>query len=329
MAIITSHEDSGMPHGKRSTPPGQHRPVLLNEVLAALGPHSGQIIVDCTLGWAGHAAELLRCVGPDGRLIGIDLDADNLPRARARLEDVGYPFTLHHGNFAGLPAILAAERLTAVDAIIADLGMSSMQVDDCERGFSYVRDGPLDMRMDRSRGRTAAQLLNTLPERDLRHALQELGDEPDAERLASAIVAARQERPFERTGDLVRVIVEVIGAGAWRLHPRPGKWHLHPAARTFQALRILLNRELANLEALLRTIPDCLRPGGRAAVISFHSGEDRRVKSAFRDGLRTGQYRQVSTEAVRASAAEIAANPRSRSAKLRWAQRAEPFFHES
>jgi 16S rRNA (cytosine1402-N4)-methyltransferase len=255
-------------------------------------------------------------------LIGIDLDADNLTHARPRLEALGHPFSLHHGNFASLPAILAAEGVTAVGTIIADLGMSSMQVDDADRGFSYARDGPLDMRMDRSRGRTAAQLLNTLAEEELRQALHYLGDEPDAERLAAAIVAARQQKPFEQTGDLVRMIVESTGAQGWRLHPHPGKWNLHPAARTFQALRILVNRELANLDALLRSLPSCLRSGGRAAIISFHSGEDRRVKAAFRDGLRAGLYRQISPEAIRACGEERTSNPRSRSAKLRWAERA-------
>src|SRR5262249_33729533 len=143
-------------HPRRSTPPGQHLPVLLDAVLAALAPQPGEVAVDCTVGWAGHAAELLRRVGPHGRLIGIDLDADNLPRARERLEAVGLPFALHQGNFAGLPGVLAAAGVAAADVLVADLGMSSMQVDDPERGFSYVRDGPLDMRMDRSRGRTAA-----------------------------------------------------------------------------------------------------------------------------------------------------------------------------
>src|SRR5262249_24744631 len=151
-----------------------------------------------------------------------------------------------------------------------------------------VRDGPLDMRMDRSRGRTAAQLLATLPEADLARALRDLGDQPEAQRIAVAIVAARQPGPLERTGDLTRVIMEATRSGPQprRLHPEPGRWDLHPAARTFQALRILVNRELANLEQLLRVLPTCLRPGGRAAIISFHSGEDRLVKAAFRDGLR-------------------------------------------
>jgi 16S rRNA (cytosine1402-N4)-methyltransferase len=305
---------------RRSTPPGQHRPVLLDEVLAALAPRPGEVAVDCTVGWAGHAAELLRRVGPGGRLIGLDFDAENLHRARERLKAVGFPFALHHGNFAGLPAALAAEGVPAVDVLLADLGMSSMQVDDAERGFSYVRDGPLDMRMDRSRGRTAAQVLATIAEDDLRQALRELGDEPEAERVAAALVAARRQRPLERTGEVARVLVEA--AGGWRLHPAPGRWHLHPAARTFQALRILVNRELANLEQLLRVLPSCLRPGGRAALISFHSGEDRVVKAAFREGLHAGAYEAVSPEPVRASWAERQDNPRSRSAKLRWARRA-------
>jgi 16S rRNA (cytosine1402-N4)-methyltransferase len=306
---------------RRSTPPGEHRAVLLDEALAVLDPRPGQTVVDCTVGWAGHAAELLRRVGPTGRLIGIDFDADTLPRARERLQAVGYPFTLRHGNFAGLPALLAAEGLGAVDQVLADLGMSSMQVDDPQRGFSYVRDGPLDMRMDRSRGRTAAQLLQTLTEAQLRQALRELGDEPDAERIAAAIVAARQRGSLERTGELARVVRDATGTGDWRLHPAPGAWNLHPAARTFQALRLLVNRELANLESLLRGLPSGLKPGGRAAVISFHSGEDRLVKAAFRDGLRTGHYRRASPEPIRPSWPERAANPRARSAKLRWAER--------
>jgi 16S rRNA (cytosine1402-N4)-methyltransferase len=315
--------------GQRSTPAGEHRPVLLDEVLAALAPQPGDIAVDCTLGWAGHAVELLRRVGPQGRLIGIDFDPDNLPRARERLEAVGFPFSLHQGNFAGLPAVLAREQVAAVDVLVADLGMSSMQVDDPERGFSYVRDGPLDMRMDRSRGRTAAQLLETIGEAELRQALHDLGDEPEAERIAAAISAARQAtQPMRRTGELARIIMEAVQPAiqgtAWRLHPAPGRWNLHPAARTFQVLRILVNRELANLEQLLRVLPACLKPGGRAAVISFHSGEDRLVKAAFREGQRTGVYAAVAPEPVRAALEERAANPRSRSAKLRWARRCKP-----
>ena len=314
-----------MRRGQRSTPAGEHRPVLLQEVLAVLAPAAGEVVVDCTTGWAGHAAELLRRVGPQGRLLGFDLDPENLPRARERLEAVGFPVSLHHGNFAALPAVLAAEGIPAVDGVLADLGMSSMQVDDAERGFSYSRDGPLDMRMDRSRGRTAAELLATISEKDLCEALRTYGDEPESERVAAVIVAARDRGELKRTGDLARVLLEAAQphkkGPRWRLHTA-GKWNLHPAARTFQALRILVNRELANLEALLRVLPDCLRSGGRAAIISFHSGEDRLVKASFRSGAQNGIYRLISAEPVRASEEEKLANPRSRSAKLRWAVRA-------
>jgi 16S rRNA (cytosine1402-N4)-methyltransferase len=314
-----------MRRGQRSTPQGEHRPVLLDEVLAALGLRSGAVIVDCTVGWGGHSVELLRRVGPEGRLIGLDLDADNLPRARERLGAVGQSFSLHHGNFAGLPGVLAAENVAAVDGVLADLGMSSMQVDDPERGFSYVRDGPLDMRMDRTRGRSAADVLATISEADLARALRELGDEPDANRLAAVIVAAARCGELQRTTDLAGVIRAASPGGdkkPWRLHPQPGRWNLHPAARTFQALRILVNRELANLEQLLRVLPDLLRSGGTAAIISFHSGEDRLVKAAFRDGLRLGVYAAISPDPIRAGMDERTTNPRSRSAKLRWAKRA-------
>jgi 16S rRNA (cytosine1402-N4)-methyltransferase len=310
-----------MRRGPRSTPQGEHRPVLLDEVLSVLRPQPGEIFVDCTLGWAGHAVELLRRVTPGGRLIAFDLDADNLPRARVRLDEVGGDFTLHHGNFAGVALALAAQGIEQIDGLLADLGMSSMQVDDAVRGFSYARDGPLDMRMDRTRGRSAAELLATISEVELARALRDYGDEPEAERVAAVIVAARQERPLQRTSELARLLVEAQGQGTWRLHPEKGKWNLHPAARTFQALRILVNRELANLEHLLRLLPLLLRPGGRAAIISFHSGEDRLVKAAFREGQRSGIYGEISPEPIRATFAERTANPRSRSAKLRWARR--------
>jgi 16S rRNA (cytosine1402-N4)-methyltransferase len=302
----------------RSTPPGEHRPVLLDEVLDALRPSPGAVVVDCTLGWAGHAVELLRRVGPTGRLIGMDLDGENLPRARERLTAVGHPFSVHHGNFAGLLAVLAAEGVASVDCLLADLGMSSMQVDDPERGFSYARDGTLDMRMDRTRGRPAAHLLASLPSEDLARALREWGDEPEADRIAALLGAAAREGKLQRTSDVARLLLGQ--EKTWRLRPAPDRWNAHPAARTFQALRILVNRELANLEQLLRVLPHVLKPGGRAAIISFHSGEDRLVKTAFRDGLREGIYDAVSPEPVRATFAERTANPRSRSAKLRWAR---------
>lgn len=313
------------PPGSRSTPAGEHRAVLLDEVLAAIAPRPGMIVVDCTLGWGGHSAELLKRILPDGKLIGLDLDAGNLERSRERLMSIGGHFSLHHGNFAGIQNVLGAEGLEGADAVLADLGMSSMQVDDTERGFSYSRDGPLDMRMDRSRGRTAAQLLATISEKELADALHELGDEPEAARVARAIVTARARQPIERTTDLARVLLEATASdrkgSQWQLHPTRGKWNLHPAARTFQVLRILTNRELANLDHLLRILPTCLRPGGTAAIISFHSGEDRRVKAAFREGKHAGVYASIADEPIRPTYEERGANPRSRSAKLRWARR--------
>jgi 16S rRNA (cytosine1402-N4)-methyltransferase len=312
---------------RRSTPAGEHRPVLLDEVLEVLGPKPGEVAVDCTLGLGGHSRAILERIGPSGRLVGLDWDADNLAHARVRLATDDRGVSVHHSNFAGLLRVLASERLDRVDLILADLGMSSMQVDDAERGFSYVRDGPLDMRMDRSRGRSAQQILATIPEQELSDALRQLGDEPHADRIAHAIVSTREQTPIARTLDLCRVIGGAVGQATtrnqgWRLRPSPGKWSLHPAARTFQALRMLVNRELPNLQELLRVLPQCLAAGGRAAIISFHSGEDRLVKAAFRQSVTQGLYRDVADSPIRASETEKRSNPRSRSAKLRWVTRA-------
>lgn len=309
---------------RRSTAAGEHRPVLLAEVLATLDPRPGQTVVDCTLGFAAHSLELLKRISPDGLLIATDLDPGNVEPARAKLEAAGGLFALHHANFAGLPAVLAAEGVTHVDGLLADLGMSSMQVDDRDRGFSFMRDGPLDMRMDRTRGRTAAELLNTLPAEELAACFRELGDEAQADAIAATIVRQRDVKPIERTKELRELIER---AAPVRIDRAPGapserKQLLGPATRVFQALRILTNRELANLQQLLRVIPTILKSGGAAAVISFHSGEDRLVKSAFRDGLRSGIYSAISEDPVRPTFEERTANPRSRSAKLRWARRA-------
>jgi 16S rRNA (cytosine1402-N4)-methyltransferase len=308
------------PRGSRSTRHGEHRPVLLAELLAVLDPKPGHVVVDCTLGFAGHAVELLRRVGPAGRLVALDLDPANLPPAEAKLREVGHPFSLHHANFAGLPAILAAEGIAGIDGLVADLGMSSMQVDDRERGFSFMREGPLDMRMDPTRGKTAAEILNTLSEAELTAAFRDLGDEPEAERIAAAIVAVR---PLRTTTELRELIERAAPVQVLRGPGRPParKQRLLPATRVFQALRILVNRELANLTHLLRVLPDLLHPGGTAALISFHSGEDRLVKQAFRDGLRAGVYATASDDPVRPSEEEKLDNPRSRSAKLRWARK--------
>jgi 16S rRNA (cytosine1402-N4)-methyltransferase len=290
--------------------------------MEALHPGPGDIAVDCTVGWAGHSSELLKRVSPGGKLIGCDLDPENLSRARERLEAVGGEFHLHHSNFAGLAVIVAGIAPNGADLLLADLGMSSMQVDDAGRGFSYSREGPLDMRMDRSRGRTAAEILARISVEELAQALADFGDEPEPLRVARAIVAAREATPLATTTDLAKLLQAVNNQEDWKLHPTPGKWNLHPAARTFQALRILVNRELASLEHLLRILPTLLAPGGRAGIISFHSGEDRLVKGAFQEGLRSGLYCEGCKEPVRPGRAEAFDNPRSRSAKFRWVVKA-------
>lgn len=292
--------------------------------MLSLAPQPGEVAFDGTLGFAGHASELLDAVGPTGMLLGTDFDPINLEQARARLQPLGLPFHLHQGNFAGVQTIVAEHGLDGVDVLLVDLGMSSMQVDEASRGFSYMRDGPLDMRMDPTRGKTAAELLATISQADLGEALIEIGDEENAELISKAIVEARQNAPIARTVQLSEIISGAIGINLKHRKLKKGKnqWETHPAARTFQVLRILVNRELANLDHLLRVLPLVLRPGGRAGIISFHSGEDRRVKQAFKQGLAMGIYEDVADEPIRPGFDEQKNNPRSRSAKLRWAKRA-------
>jgi 16S rRNA (cytosine1402-N4)-methyltransferase len=297
-----------------------HVPVLAEHVLRTLQPRNGRTIVDCTLGLGGHSVQLLAKLLPKGHLIGIDFDPASIAIARATLASIpGAPghFHLCHNNFAALPTVLAQAGVEKVDGILADLGVSSPQIDDAGRGFSYRQPGPLDMRMDLTRGTPASALINRLSEEELREALLELGDETDAPEIARLIVERRAVKPIETTQELTAVVCQ---ARRFTLQRAAGA-KLHPAARTFQALRILVNRELANLDRLLAVLPDCLGPGGVAAIITFHSGEDRRVKKSFRDLQRAGVYAAVSPDPLLADAAEIRENPRARSAKLRWAQR--------
>ena len=315
------HRRRRTPRRDRSTPEGEHLPVLLAEVLDVLKPQPGQTILDGTLGFAGHSTEVLKLLGPTGLLIATDLDPDQLPRARANLEELGLPFHVAHSNFAGLQHVLASAGVERVDGVLADLGMSSMQVDDADRGFSFMRDGPLDMRMDRTRGTTAAELLATMTAEELTAAFTELGDEPQAAEIAEAIVEQRETTPLLRTTEL-RALIEAAAPVTPMLGPGYGpvrKQIMLPTTRVFQALRMMVNRELANLQQLLRVLPGVLKPGGTAAIISFHSGEDRLVKAAFRDGLRAGIYCAASEKAIRPSEQEKLGNPRARSAKLRWA----------
>jgi 16S rRNA (cytosine1402-N4)-methyltransferase len=305
---------------KGNTPAGTHVPILVEEVLECLKPAPGEIVADCTLGYGGHASEFLKRIGPTGRLIALDIDGVELERTGRRLAQGGAPVSCHRSNFAGIAKVLRQENLDGVDVIFADLGVSSMQIDNPDRGMSYKREGPLDMRMDDRLQRTGADLLRTLSEQDLAKALAELADEPDAEKIARRIVTQRVREPITRTSQLVQAIFETKGLTieTWR-RQRDRLGSLHPAARTFQALRILVNDEFSALKAFLQKAPLCLRPSGRIGVISFHSGEDRLVKHAFRDGYRGGIYESTAREVIVPGAREIRENPRSASAKFRWA----------
>lgn len=300
------------------TPAGSHRPILVDEVMRLLAPKAGEVAVDCTLGGGGHARAILERLRPHGRLIGLDVDPIELPRTQARLRAAGFgPDVLQavRSNFAGLPRILAGEGLAHADMILADLGVSSMQLDNPDRGFTYKESGPLDMRMNPSRGEPAAQLIARLSAAELTRVLEENADEPRAGLIANLLKSA----PVATTGELA---VRVTG-GIRVTEPRATSDDVETSLRrTCQALRIAVNDELGALEALLRILPSCLASAGRVVMLTFHSGEDRRVKHAFAAGRRDGIYTAVADVVVRASAAEVRANLRASSAKLRWAVRA-------
>ena len=296
------------------TPAGTHRPIMVAEILAALAPQPGEIAVDGTLGYGGHAQEILAKILPSGKLLGLDHDPIELPKTEARLRTLGFNetvFTAHRSNFAGLPQILAAQEIAGADLILADLGVSSMQIDDPARGFSVKFSGPLDMRMNPQRGQPVSALLEKILPAALAQLLMQNADEPKAVQLGAALAGKK----FTTTHELAEAI-----RAALPLVPKE-EHHLN-SRRTFQALRIAVNDEFSALENFLRNLPACLKPNGRAAILTFHSGEDRRVKKAFIDGQRDGIYSEISIEIVRASAEEQRSNPRSASAKLRWARRA-------
>jgi 16S rRNA (cytosine1402-N4)-methyltransferase len=302
------------------TPAGSHRPIMVREVLEVLAPKPGEVAVDATLGYGGHARFLLEAVQPEGRLIGVDSDPIELPRAEARLQGLGFPpdsVVARRMNFAGLVPLVLAESPGGADLLLADLGLSSMQVDDPSRGFSFKADGPLDMRMNPDRGRSAAELLSSLGVAGMARLHRENADEPLADELASAILEAHATRPLATT----RALASIVRSTYARSTRQPDPAADDAVRRVFQALRIAVNDEFGSLESLLKGLPSCLKPGGRVAILSFHSGEDRRVKSAFKAGLLDGSYASIAPEPLRASAEERRANPRSASAKLRYAVR--------
>lgn len=300
------------------TPAGMHLPIMVSEILAHTRPRPGDVVIDCTLGGGGHARALLERILPGGRLIGIDVDSLQLPRTVEALRGEGYgpdAFVAHETNFAGLARVLTAEGVVGADILIADLGVSSMQLDNPQRGFSYKGVGPLDMRMNPARGQPASEVLRRIDEGALVRALEEHADEPHA-----AIIAALLK---EQTPDTTHGAERTIRVGLTHAHPQLSKADVKMSIRrTFQALRILVNDEFAVLDALLRSLPHLLAPGGRAAMLTFHSGEDRRVKKAFQAGHRAGIYTSIATDVTRSSMAETRANRRASSAKLRWAIKA-------
>ena len=307
---------------KGKTPASTHIPVLTEEILDSLRPAHGEVVVDCTVGYGGHASEFIKRIGPTGKLIALDVDGTELERTRQRLSKTNTPVSFYRSNFAGIGNALNKEKLPGFDIIFADLGVSSMQIDNPDRGLSYKYNGPLDMRMDNRLKQTVADLLNTLSEEQLTKAFWDLSDEPDSQDIANQIVIHRDDRKITQTSQLVQIVFDAKGIDrkTWRRQRRTEKISsLHPAALAFQALRILVNDEIGCLKELLRVAPYCLRPGGRIGIISFHSGEDRIVKHAFRDGLRDGIYLSAAKDAVVPKSKEANSNPRSKSAKFRWA----------
>jgi len=308
----------------------RHVPVLVEEVLRYLAPERGGWFADCTVGLGGHAAALL-AAAPQARLIGIDRDPQALAAARRRLAPFGARAVLVEGRFSDLPQLLAAQGVGRVAGILADLGLSSLQLAQAERGFAFALDGPLDMRMDGPGdvgGRTAAQIVNRDSEDDLTRLFRTFGEERQARRIARAIVEARRQRPIETTAQL-RALVEQV-----KSRPPGGRRRIHPATQVFQALRIAVNRELDELQALMKNAAEQLEQDGRMVMISYHSLEDRIVKNALRD-LATGTVDPVTgrphsesrvievltRKPVRPRAEEVAANPRARSARLRAGRR--------
>ena len=298
-----------------------HLPVMLPQVLALLDVKPGQVVLDCTAGRGGHAAAIVERLGsapgvpaPASRYIGLDADPENVAFTAARIADFAQKTKVQvnvlHRNFAAARQALDDLGVDRVDGILADLGFASTHVDDPSRGFSFRADGPLDMRLDPTGGTTAAQLVNSLPERELANLIYEYGEERFSRRIAQRIADRRRVEPITTTGQLAEICAAAYGH-------RRHQSRIDPATRTFQALRIAVNDELNRLQLLLDQAPQLLRPGARLVIISFHSLEDRMVKNAFRDWAKSGDARLLTKKPMTAGEAEVAANPRSRSAKCR------------
>ncbi|MDX1965357.1 MAG: 16S rRNA (cytosine(1402)-N(4))-methyltransferase RsmH [Pirellulales bacterium] len=291
--------------------PSVHIPVLLAEILAWLNPRPGQCYADGTLGGGGHARALAERVAPDGSVLAVDRDAAAVERATQFLR--GLPIQVAQGSYAELPALLAEVGRPAVSGILLDLGLSSDQLADRARGFSFDSDGELDLRFDQTRGEPAWRLIMRLPERELANVIYQYGEERHSRRIARLLVEQRRHMELRTSQQLAQILRRAV--------PRSPRDKIDPATRTFQALRIAVNDELGELDKALALLPDCLLPGGRLAIISFHSLEDRRVKEAFRSDPR---LQNLTKKPITADEPELALNPRSRSAKLRVAERRPP-----
>ena len=293
----------------------KHIPVMLEEVMEFLNPKENDVVVDGTLGLGGHAEVILKRIGPAGRLIGIDRDEMSLGMAKQRLRPYLEQTRFVHGDFRDLDRILSDLGITKVNGILLDFGISSFQLDDPQRGFSFQTEGPLDMRMDQNNPFSAFELVNSLSEKELAVILRDYGEERWHNRIARTIVRQRSARPIATTGDLREVVLKAVSS-------KKGKGErLHPATRTFQAIRIAVNRELESIDIVLKKCVDLLVPGGRIAVIAFHSLEDRIVKQQFRALAQEGKVKLVVKKPLRPGEKECQRNPRARSARLRIAER--------
>ena len=288
---------------------------MVAEVLDCLEPRDRRLVLDCTLGPGGHAEALLESPGFEGRVVGLDRDREALERASQRLKRFGERFVARQGRFSRLAGVLEELKCGRPDAVLLDLGASSLQLDGAGRGFSFRLDGPLDMRMDPSCGPTAADLVAELDEESLAQVIRDYGEERRCRRIAAAIVREREKEPIVTTGRLAELVRRALGGGRGRINP---------ATRTFQALRIAVNDELGELEKGLQAATGCLAPDGRLTVISFHSLEDRIVKRFLRDLTLRGGCELLTRKPLRPSEDEVASNPRSRSAKLRAARMTSP-----
>ncbi|MCC6137645.1 MAG: 16S rRNA (cytosine(1402)-N(4))-methyltransferase RsmH [Bdellovibrionaceae bacterium] len=303
------------------TPAGTHIPIAMKEIMAFLNPQPGHVVLDATLGYGGHSSEFLKRVSPSGTLIGLDQDPIERPKTQMRLEQLieksGWTSQLIVGaiNFADAKSFVRQRGFPQVDLILADLGLSSMQIDTPDRGFSYKIEAPFDLRMNPEKGSPAASVLKTLSAAEISELLATNSDEPHARQIAEQLF---KDKP-ETTTDLARSVEKVMSQWSSKMREKEGS---APIRRVFQAFRILVNDEFRVLDAFLTDVPQLLKKGGRVAILSFHSGEDRRVKKSFQALEREGIYSQVAPDIVRPSMEEQGANPRSKSAKLRWAIKA-------